>query len=112
MSKSRRGNRDQLRARQEAALEKKWIETMKQQHSIRNKSYDASIAKELAADMREEEIYRAGLAEVYGDVDNKTLQRRIRDLEEELLETTGDGSDVVELLKELQDELARRDNEA
>ena len=85
---------------------------MKQQHSIRNKSYDASIAKELAADMREEEIYSAGLAEVYGDVDSKTLQRRIRDLEEELLETTGDGSDVVELLKELQDELARRDNEA
>ena len=75
-------------------------------------SYDASIAKELAADMREEEIYNTGLAEVYGDVDSKTLQRRIRDLEEELLETTGDGSDVVELLKELQDELARRDNEA
>lgn len=108
MSKSRRSNRDQLRARQETALEKKWLETVKQQHIIRNKNYDASIAKEIVEHAKEVEVYETALTTAYGSVDDSTLRRRIEDIRQELLNTTSSAQDLVELLDEMEDELNRR----
>ena len=108
MSKSRRNNRDQRRAREEAGLEKKWREEQRQRAHTRSKKQSAEIAAEIAEDARQEQIYHAALSRVYGELDDDTLRRRIRDLREELLETTSEARDILELLEELQDESMRR----
>ena len=108
MGKHRRSNRDQIRDRQEAALEKKWREEVQQRKHTRGKKREADIAKELATDIAEEQRYEQGLADAYGDVADDELYRKIRDIEEELLRTTTEARDLIELLHELRDEIYRR----
>ena len=108
MSKSRRANRDQRRARQETELEKKWREEEFQRTMTKAKRQSASIDKELAADRAEEEQYVQGLASAYGNIPDPVLYRRVRDIEEELLRTTTEAAGLVELLQEMRDEIYRR----
>jgi hypothetical protein len=108
MGKSRRANRDQLRARQETALEKKWREEEFQRAMTRARKQVAEIDKELAEDAAEAEIYEQGLASAYGDVPDDVLYRRLRDIEEELLRTTTEARDLVEMMHEMRDEIYRR----
>jgi len=108
MGKTVRSGRDQRRAREEAGLEKKWREEQRQRAHTRSNKQDAEIARELAEDARQEQIYETALSHVYGMMDDDTLRRRIRDLREELLETTSEARDILELLEELQDESMRR----
>lgn len=108
MGKSRRSNRDQLRARQETALEKKWREEEFQRAMTRARKQVAEIDKELAEDAAEAEIYEQGLASAYGDVPDDVLYRRLRDIEEELLRTTTEARDLVEMMHEMRDEIYRR----
>ena len=108
MGKSRRANRDQLRARQETALEKKWREEEFQRAMTRARKQVAEIDKELAEDAAEAEIYEQGLANAYGGVPDDVLYRRLRDIEEELLRTTAEARDLVEMMHEMRDEIYRR----
>jgi len=108
MGKSRRANRDQLRARQETELEKKWREEEFQRAMTRARKQVAEIDKELAEDAAEAEIYEQGLASAYGDVPDDVLYRRLRDIEEELLRTTTEARDLVEMMHEMRDEIYRR----
>ena len=108
MGKSRRANRDQLRARQETALEKKWREEEFQRAMTRARKQAAEIDKELAEDAAEEERYEQGLANAYGNVPDDVLYRRLRDIEEELLRTTAEARDLVEMMHEMRDEIYRR----
>ncbi len=108
MGKSRRANRDQLRARQETELEKKWREEEFQRAMTRARKQVAEIDKELAEDAAEAEIYEQGLANAYGDVPDDVLYRRLRDIEEELLRTTAEARDLVEMMHEMRDEIYRR----
>ena len=108
MGKSRRANRDQLRARQETELEKKWREEEFQRAMTRARKQVAEIDKELAEDAAEAEIYEQGLASAYGDVPDDVIYRRLRDIEEELLRTTTEARDLVEMMHEIRDEIYRR----
>jgi len=108
MGKSRRANRDQLRARQETALEKKWREEEFQRAMTRARKQVAEIDKELAEDAAEEKRYEQGLASAYGDIPDDVLYRRLRDIEEELLRTTTEARDLVEMMHEMRDEIYRR----
>ena len=108
MGKSRRANRDQLRARQETALEKKWREEEFQRAMTRARKQVAEIDKELAEDAAETERYEQGLANAYGNVPDDVLYRRLRDIEEELLRTTTEARDLVEMMHEMRDEIYRR----
>jgi hypothetical protein len=108
MGKSRRASRDQLRARQETALEKKWREEEFQRAMTRARKQVAEIDKELAEDTAEEKRYEQGLASAYGDVPDDVLYRRLRDIEEELLRTTTEARDLVEMMHEMRDEIYRR----
>ena len=108
MGKSRRANRDQLRAREDHALEKRWREEEFQHAMTRARKQAAEIDKELAEDAAEEERYEQGLATAYGDVPDDVLYRRLRDIEEELLRTTSEARDLVEMMHEMRDEIYRR----
>lgn len=108
MGKTIRSGRGQRRARQETALEKKWREEEWQRKQTRSKRQAADIAKELAEDAAEEKRYEQGLANAYGDVPEDVLYRRVRDIEEELLRTTAEARDLVEMLHEMRDEIYRR----
>ena len=108
MGKSRRSNRDQLRAREESALEKKWREEEYRRGMTRARKQADEIAKELATDAEEDRRYEQGLASAYGDVPDDVLYRRLRDIEEELLRTTSEARDLVEMMHEMRDEIYRR----
>lgn len=108
MGKTVRSNRGQRRAREETALEKKWREEEWLRKQTRGKRQAADIAKELAEDAAAEEKYEQGLATAYGDVADDVLYRRVRDIEEELLRTTAEARDLVEMLHEMRDEIYRR----
>lgn len=108
MGKTVRSGRGQRRARQETALEKKWREEEWQRKHTRSKKREADIAKEIAEDVASEQRYEQGLASAYGDIPDDALYRKIRDIEEELLRTTAEARDLVELLHEMRDEIYRR----
>ena len=108
MGKTVRSSRGQRRARQETALEKKWREEEWRRKQTRSKRQAADIAKELAEDAATEEKYEQGLARAYAEIEDDTLRRRARDIEEELLRTTTEARDLVEMLHEIRDEINRR----
>jgi len=108
MGKSRRANRDQRRAREETELEKKWRKEEFHRVMTRAKKQMADIDRELAEDAEAEERYEQGLANAYADIPDDVLYRKLRDIEEELLRTTSEAKDLVEMLHEMRDEIYRR----
>ena len=108
MGKSRRTNRDQRRAREETELEKKWRKEEFHRVMTRAKKQMADIDRELAEDAEAEERYEQGLANAYADIPDDVLYRKLRDIEEELLRTTAEARDLVEMMHEMRDEIYRR----
>jgi len=109
MGKSRRSNRDQRRAREEEALEKKWREEEFQRAMTRSKEQAASIDRELAREAEEEEVYKNGLEIAYAELPDDMLYLKLRSIEEELLKTTCHAQDLIEMMHEMRDEVYRRE---
>ena len=100
--------RDQQRRREEAQLEKKFREQTRGEALRRAKKQMESISRELAESVEAEQQYEQGLMVSFQAVGNETLRRRIEYTRKELLNTTSYAQDLIELLAEMEDEVARR----
>jgi len=100
--------RDQRRQRDSSQLEKKFHETARAEDLRRAKKQMESISQEIAEAVEAEKKYEQGLMVSFQEVGNETLRRRIVYIRKELLSTTSYAQDLIELLAEMEDEVARR----
>jgi hypothetical protein len=100
--------RAQRREREADQLEKKFHETSRAEDLRRVKKQMESISRELAESVEAEQQYEQGLMVSFQAVGNETLRRRIEYTRKELLNTTSYAQDLIELLAEMEDEVARR----
>jgi len=100
--------REQRREREAEQLEKKFHETSRAEDLRRAKKQMESITRELSEAVEAEKEYEQGLIVSFQEVGNETLRRRIEYIRKELLSTTSYAQDLIELLVEMEDEIARR----
>lgn len=100
--------REQRREREATQLEKKFQETSRAEDLRRAKKQMESISRELAESVEEEKQYEQGLMVSFHAMGNETLRRRIEAIRTDLLSTTSYAQDLIELLAEMEDEVARR----
>ena len=100
--------REQRREREAVQLEKKFQETSRAEDLRRVKKQMESISRELAESVEAEQQYEQGLMVSFQAVGNETLRRRIEAIRKDLLSTTSYAQDLIELLAEMEDEVARR----
>ena len=100
--------REQRREREAAQLEKKYRETSRAEDLRRAKKQMESISQEIADAVEAEKKYEEGLAISFQGMGDNTLRRRIEAIRQELLSTTAYAQDLIEILAEMEDEVARR----
>ena len=100
--------REQRREREAAQLEKKYRETSRAEDLRRAKKQMESITRELSEAVEAEKKYEQGLMVSFQAMGSETLRRRIASVRKELLGTTSYAQDLIELLVEMEDEIARR----
>ena len=100
--------REQRREREDAQLEKKYREISRAEELRRAKKQMESISRELSEAVEAEQQYEQGLMVTFQAMGNETLRRRIASVRKELLSTTSYAQDLIELLAEMEDEIARR----
>lgn len=100
--------REQRREREAVQLEKKYKEQTRGAALRRAKKQMASISREIAESVEEEQKYEQGLLVAFHTMDDNTLRRRIEAIRAELLSTTAYAQDLVEILAEMEDETERR----
>jgi len=100
--------REQRREREADQLEKKFDEVSRAECLRRAKRQIQSVMAELAEAAAEEEQYHRGLSISFQSMGSETIRRRIDSIRKDLMSTTSYAQDLIELLVEMEDELARR----
>jgi flagellar biosynthesis component FlhA len=112
MGKTVRVNVSQRRDREAEQLEKKFQETSRAEDLRRAKKQMESISREISEAVEAEKQYEEGLMVSFQAMGDNTLRRRIESIRQELLSTTSYARDLIEILAEMEDEVARRRDSA
>ena len=108
MGKTVRVNVRQRRDREAEQLEKKFQEASRAEDLRRAKKQMESISREIVEAVEAEKQYEEGLMVSFQAMGDNTLRRRIESIRQELLSTTAYARDLIEILAEMEDEVARR----